>query len=80
MARLIQPVLRYIKEYDSFIFQSRNWPVYHNCNNPAARGIYFCHAHSKFMVTDEEFDKHCEHASTHTLVYLCNLCGRFEEI
>lgn len=78
MSRLSAPKLFYLEPSDTFHFQNRELPVFDSCDGDTFQ--YYCISHKLFFDTEEEYEDHIEHASTHELVIYCKKHEKFENV
>lgn len=75
--RLKEPDIRYMPEGESFIWDSRNMPVFPNCGEDV--GKVFCVSH-KILLDDETWKSHRENKSTHVVAWYCEKHKVMEEM
>lgn len=84
MSRLKTSRLIYLKESETFHYESRELPIYSSDELCSDKGEYYCLSHKKFLDeavnSSKSYDEHVEAPQTHKLVWYCFTHQRFEEV
>lgn len=78
MPRLKEPEIRYMPEGEAFTWNSRNMPVFPNCENDYG-GQVFCVSH-KLLLNDLQWKMHREEKTIHVVVWYCAKHELMEEM